>query len=85
MGGGGMHAREGHAWQGACVAGSMHGREGVSVVGVVRAGDTATEAGDTHPTGMHSCLYDNIIVFAISQCIEFRRNPPSLSFNVNEP
>ena len=44
-GGGAYVAREGHAWRGAaCVA-----------VGV-RAGEMATEAGGTHPIGMHSCL-----------------------------
>ena len=32
----------GHVWQGACMAGG------------VRAGETATEAGGMHPTGMHS-------------------------------
>ena len=32
-----------------CKAEGMHGR-GVCV------GETATEAGSTHPTGMHSCI-----------------------------
>ena len=36
-----VHAK-GHAWQGACVC------EGC-------AGEMATDAGGTHPTGMHSC------------------------------
>ena len=67
---GGSAWQEGHAWwKVACVAnggwrghvwwrgsmcgrgqGDMHGREG----GVL-AGQMATEAGSTHPTGMHSC------------------------------
>ena len=34
----------GRAWQGACMAG-----------GTCVAGETATEADGTHPTGMHSC------------------------------
>ena len=32
----------------------MVGR-GVCVAGGLRAGETATETGGTHPTGMHSC------------------------------
>ena len=52
---GGMHGRgvciaRGHVWQGSmCGGGGMHGGgEGV------RAGEKATEAGGTYPTGMHS-------------------------------
>ena len=53
--------------QGACIAGGVHGRGhawcwGTCVaVGdggggwVVRAEEAATEAGGTHPTGMHTC------------------------------
>ena len=26
--------------------------------------ETATAAGDTHPTGMHSCLTENLILFS---------------------
>ena len=37
-------------WQGALWQEGMHGRGGACV-----AGETATEAGGTHPTGMHSC------------------------------
>ena len=42
---GGMHDR-GHAWQGVCI-----------VVGgwACMSGETATEVGGKHPTGMHSC------------------------------
>ena len=40
---------ERHAWQGVCVAGG-HARWGACVTG-----EMATEAGGTHPTGMHSC------------------------------
>ena len=61
---GGMCGREcmagGHAWQGGtCMVGSMRGRgEGACV-----AGETATAADDTHPTGMHSSLFDeNLLV-----------------------
>ena len=35
-----------------CVAGGMRGKGG----GGLHAGETATEAGGTYPTGMHSCL-----------------------------
>ena len=41
---------------GVCVVkggGGMHGE------GSVCAGQTATEAGGTHPTGMHSCSFVN--------------------------
>ena len=48
-----VHGR-GCAWQGTCVAGG--GMRG----GGVWAGEMATEAGGTHPTGMHSC-YGNIL------------------------
>ena len=34
--------------------GSVHGRGGMHGGGV-HAGEMATEAGGTHPTGMHSC------------------------------
>ena len=44
---GGVHVG-GHAWQGVCVVGGVH------------AGETATEAGGTHHTGMHSCLLLNL-------------------------
>ena len=45
---------------GACVAEGVHDRS-VCVVGAymavgMHAGETVTEAGGTHPTGMHSCL-----------------------------
>ena len=45
----------GHAWQGAC----MVGRGGMC------AGETVTEVGGTHPTGMHSCsiLYFNFTLY----------------------
>ena len=43
---GGMR-RRGHAW----VVGGVHAKEGGCV-----AGETATAAGGTHPTGMHSCF-----------------------------
>ena len=33
-----------------CSQGGMHGK------GAMHAGEMATEVGDTHPTGMHSCF-----------------------------
>ena len=60
MAGRGMHGREGHAWQGACMAGSMHGRgcawQGACVADTTRYSQWA---GSTHPTGMHSCYQSN--------------------------
>ena len=37
---------------GACVAGGIHGHGGG---GACVAGEMATAAGSTHPSGMHSC------------------------------
>ena len=54
-----MHGkRGGHAWQGGVwQGGGMHAREaGMPGKWGVRAGETATEAGGIHPTGMHSCF-----------------------------
>ena len=39
-----------HAWQGVCMTG------GACVAGGMHAGETATEVGGMHLTGMHSCL-----------------------------
>ena len=47
---GGVHGRGACVPRGVCVAGG-HAWWGVCV-----AGETASEAGGTHPTGMHSCL-----------------------------
>ena len=44
------HTSCGRVWWRACVAGGMHGRGRGACV----AGETATAAGCTHPTGMHS-------------------------------
>ena len=56
---GGMHGRGhvwwGRAWRQACVAGGMHGGGHAWQEGVCVAGETATAADGTHPTGMHSC------------------------------
>ena len=51
MGGGGCGVGGiGCSWQGGCTwQGGVHGR------GACVAGEMATAAGDTHPTGMHSC------------------------------
>ena len=52
--GGGVHGG-GACMVGVCIVGGMHGR-GVCMVGEpCAAGETATAAGGTHPTGMHSC------------------------------
>ena len=45
---GGVYGRV-YVWQGVC-------ERGECVMGVC-AGETTTEAGNTHPTGMHTCLY----------------------------
>ena len=70
---GGVHFGEGHVWQGSmhaggmCVAGGMRGRGGACM-----AGETATAAGDTHPTGMHSCYIKIFVtirnVVAVFRC-----------------
>ena len=68
---GDMHDEGGCAWlRGACmvkgpcvVKGGMHGEGGGGGGGGHAwqvgecAGQTATEAGGTHPTGMHSCFF----------------------------
>ena len=47
---GGVHGR------GACMVGGVHGRgHEWWGWGACMAGETATAAGGTHPTGMHSC------------------------------
>ena len=66
---GGMHGRgacvgRGHVWGGGMCgvgAGGMHGRQcasqgGVRGGGACVAGETATAADGTHPTGMLSCF-----------------------------
>ena len=55
---GGVHGRGacvagGHAWWGDSVVGGQDGG-GHMWQGVCMAGETATAAGGTHPTGMHS-------------------------------
>ena len=50
----GMHGG-GHVWLGGvCMAGGLHGR-GHAWHRDVHAGETVTEAGGKHPTGMQSC------------------------------
>ena len=51
----GCVAGMGHAWQGVC-GGGMYGGVG----GGCLAGETATAAYSTHPTRMHSCLFQNL-------------------------
>ena len=48
--------RWGHAWQGACMAGSHECQGGVHGRGACMAGEMATAVDGTHPTGMHSCF-----------------------------
>ena len=50
----GMHGGE-HAWQGACVAGGHAWQGCVRGQEACMAGETATAADGTPPTGMHSC------------------------------
>ena len=51
---GGMRGEGGHAWQGSCMVGG-HVWQG----GGVHAAETATEAGGTRPTGVHSYTFCN--------------------------
>ena len=47
--------RQVYVWgRGTCMAGSVCSR-GACIAGGMCAGETATEAGGMHPTGMHSC------------------------------
>ena len=62
----GVHGMGAHAWQGACmtrergcVAGGLAWWRVCMAVGVCMAGETATAADGTHPTGMLSCLIGN--------------------------
>ena len=50
----------GHVWQGGMCGVGVHGRGGM------RAGEMATEAGGTHPTGIHSCLVLNSILSSLA-------------------
>ena len=52
---GGMHGMGGMHGNGACMAGGVHVR-GHAWQGVCLAGETATAADSTHPTGMHPCV-----------------------------
>ena len=55
-----VHRRERGCVVGTCKAGGMHGgvwMAGGHVAGGVHAGETASEAGGTYPTGMHSCSF----------------------------
>ena len=44
------------------MVGGMLGR-GCAWQGGIRAGEMATKVGSTHPTGMHSCLFNKIMKF----------------------
>ena len=52
---GGMCSRE-HAWQEVSMVEDMCGGGGGGGRGHIHAGEMATEAGGTHPTGMPTCL-----------------------------
>ena len=54
----------GHAWQGMCMAGG-HAWRGVHGRGASVAGETATTAGGTHPTGMHFCLSGGVPIWNV--------------------
>ena len=57
----GVHGWEGG--QGASIVEGMHGRgRGHVWQGACLAGKKATAAGGTHPTGMHSCLFNFRVV-----------------------
>ena len=45
------------AWQGVCVTGGCAWKVGHGRQRGMHSGQTNTEAGGTHPSGMHSCLY----------------------------
>ena len=52
------------AWQGgACEAGAYMG--GMAGGHACVAGETATAADDTHPTGMNSCFWENSMCFPV--------------------
>ena len=69
---GGVHGGERHVWQGGMHAGGCLW-QGVCVAGgACMAGETATAAGGTHPTGMHSC-YIKIFVTIRNVVVVFCR------------
>ena len=45
----------GHVWWGICLAGGTCVARKVCMVGACMAGEMATAADGTHPTGIHSC------------------------------
>ena len=53
----GVHGGGGHAWQGGMLGRGHAWQRGAYMAkgACVHVGETATEAGSTHPTGMHSC------------------------------
>ena len=69
--GGPCVAKRRRAWQRG--RGVVHGRracmeEGACMTrGNLPAGETTTEAGGTHPTGMHSCYFIIIIMYRINK------------------
>ena len=62
----GVHGRR------ACMAGGMHGRgEHVWHEGACMAGEMATAADGTYPTGMHSCL--KLFFYQFKLCHDFKK------------
>ena len=52
-------------WGGGVWQGGVHGRGGGQGCAWQEAGETATAADGTHPTGMHSCLYQSLgVIFS---------------------
>ena len=59
---GGVHGRGCARQKGACMAGSMYDRGCAwQRVGACMAGEKTTAADGTHPTGMHSCFFTNLL------------------------
>ena len=64
---GGVRGR-GHAWWGVCLVrghaqqGDVHGG-GCAWQGACVAGEMATAAGVTHPTGMHPCFSFTFVIY----------------------
>ena len=60
------HARQGDMHDRGCVAWGVCGRG-------VHAGETSTEAGGMHPTGMHSCRTRKRSFMLTPQCVMCKR------------
>ena len=75
----------GHAWQGVCGGGMHRGKACIPERhawrggGACVAGETATAADGTHPTGMHSCSLQNF--YHLSSYLE--QNSPLVNMEVS--